>query len=158
GCSAAALTASGHVRHLHLVDPNPAQLALARLKLRLLGTATTVERLALLGHQAMAPVERRRRLGAELAELGLAPWSLGPVDQVAQVGPDHAGRYERVFVQLREELRSCWQDWVAVLELSDFADQQRRMGAGTELAKAFDAAFERALALGYLVHLFGEEA
>ena len=38
GCTAAAL-ATPKLSRLHLVDPNPAQLALARLKFRLLTTA-----------------------------------------------------------------------------------------------------------------------
>src|SRR5213078_2896892 len=40
GCTAAALAAAPNVARLHLVDPNPAQLALCRLKLRLLQTET----------------------------------------------------------------------------------------------------------------------
>src|SRR5262245_66036990 len=39
GCTAAALAALPNVAHLHLVDPNPAQLALCRLKLHLLERA-----------------------------------------------------------------------------------------------------------------------
>src|SRR5262249_56082579 len=39
GCTAAALAGSGRVAQLHLVDPNPAQIALARWKLALLETA-----------------------------------------------------------------------------------------------------------------------
>ena len=39
GCTAAALAASSKFARLHLVDPNPAQIALSRLKLRLLETA-----------------------------------------------------------------------------------------------------------------------
>ena len=37
GCTAAALAAEANVARLVLVDPNPAQLALTRLKLHLLG-------------------------------------------------------------------------------------------------------------------------
>src|SRR5713226_4841071 len=50
GCTAAWLAASAKVARIHLVDPNPAQIALARLKLHLLHLADPVERLALLGH------------------------------------------------------------------------------------------------------------
>src|SRR5262245_59442416 len=50
GCTAAALAAAPNIGRLHLVDPNPAQLALCRLKLRLLQTETPDTRQALLGH------------------------------------------------------------------------------------------------------------
>ncbi len=60
GCTAAALAASGRVDHLHLVDVNPAQIALCRLKLHLLQTATPLERLKLLGHEPM-PTSRTKR-------------------------------------------------------------------------------------------------
>src|ERR1700722_7904645 len=50
GCTAAGLAVVPQVARLHLVDSNPAQIALARLKLRLLATAGTAERLAILGH------------------------------------------------------------------------------------------------------------
>src|SRR5205823_3522517 len=45
GCTAAALAASPNIGLLHLVDPNPAQLALCRLKLHLLRTAEPAARL-----------------------------------------------------------------------------------------------------------------
>lgn len=44
GCTAALLATLPNVAHLHLVDPNPAQLALTRLKLHLLETADPSER------------------------------------------------------------------------------------------------------------------
>src|SRR5258708_1184939 len=73
GCTAAALAASGFVARLHLVDPNPAQIALSRLKLRLLETAAPRRRLGLLGH-ASFPAEQREALVCEqLHALGLAP-------------------------------------------------------------------------------------
>lgn len=77
GCTAALLGSVASVGHVHLVDPNPAQLALTRLKLRLLKTAAPGERLALLGHAAMAPGDRKARLVFELAALDLARDTLG---------------------------------------------------------------------------------
>src|SRR5438105_13676449 len=55
GCTAALLASVSAVACLHLVDPNPAQLALSRLKLHLLRTAGPDERLALPGHARMPP-------------------------------------------------------------------------------------------------------
>src|SRR5262245_59509020 len=60
GCTAAALAAMPKVTRLHLIDPNPAQIALARLKLRLLATTDRTERLSVLGHAPMSPADRGR--------------------------------------------------------------------------------------------------
>src|SRR5262245_1904007 len=98
GCTAALLAASGKAASLHLVDPNTAQLALSRLKLKLLADADPPLRLALLGHAAMPDAERRNWLADALASLGLAADALGPAELVAKAGPDHAGRYERLFL------------------------------------------------------------
>src|SRR5688572_6695187 len=71
GCTAAALAAAAQISRLHLVDLNAAQLALSRLKLRLLATATPDERAAVLGHTSMPMAARRQRLIAELRKLNL---------------------------------------------------------------------------------------
>ena len=63
GCTAALLASMEGVGRLLVVDPNPAQLALTGLKLRLLESTGPEERLAVLGHAPMAPVDRRARLG-----------------------------------------------------------------------------------------------
>ena len=62
GCTAAALAAMPKVSRVHLIDPNPAQIALSRLKLRLLATTGATERLSLLGHASMSVDARRLRL------------------------------------------------------------------------------------------------
>ena len=99
GCTAAALAAAPRISRLHLVDPNPAQIALARLKLRLLATTGTSERLSILGHAAMPVAERQRRLARELQALDLPADALGPPELLAEAGPDHAGRYEVLFAK-----------------------------------------------------------
>src|SRR5436190_2186981 len=53
GCTAAYLACLPRIEQIHLVDPNPAQLALARLKLHLLQTAKPEERKAILGHASL---------------------------------------------------------------------------------------------------------
>ena len=105
GCTAALLAGVRNIAHVHLVDPHPAQLALTRLKLRLLETTGPCERLALLGHASMAAAEREARLGAELAVLDLVGDALGPIALVSRIGPDHGGRFEFLFAALREALR-----------------------------------------------------
>jgi S-adenosylmethionine-diacylglycerol 3-amino-3-carboxypropyl transferase len=148
GCTAAALAASGRVVRLHLVDRNPAQLALARLKLRLL-SADSAQRLALLGHTPMAEADR----AAGLAALGF------PADPTtARLGPDQAGRYERVFAALRAELAPVTDELDALLNLRDPAEQAARAAPDTRLGRALDEAFDRVMDLPILVRLFGEAA
>ena len=158
GCTAAALAASSKFARLHLVDPNPAQIALSRLKLRLLETAEPEERLALLGHALLAAADRQRHLAVELKTLDLAPDILGPLDAVAKAGPDHAGRYEILFANLREALRSVSDELTALLQLHSPAEQSQRADPNTKFGRALDAAFDSVMALPNLVGLFGEGA
>src|SRR5262245_31612557 len=116
GCTAAALAAA-RVGKLHLVDCNPAQIALSRLKLTLLRSTEPRERRALLGHEPMPVEQRRARLLEELRRLDLVPSILGPIDVVAELGPAHAGRYERLFARLREVIQEEGGDPAPVMQL-----------------------------------------
>jgi S-adenosylmethionine-diacylglycerol 3-amino-3-carboxypropyl transferase len=156
GCTAAAL-ATQPVGLLHLVDPNPAQLALARLKLELLSHPRPL-RMALLGHRPMSGPERMVKLDAVFNRLGLPLSMLGPVEYVSAVGPDHAGRYERVFEQLRNELAPQARALATLLTTGDTAAQSSLAAQGTRLGDAVNAAFENVFALPNLVHIFGETA
>lgn len=158
GCTAARLAASGKVSHLHLVDMNPAQIALSRLKLRLLQTADQQERLALLGHVAMDPAERARRVSEELAAMNLSPHVFGPVEGWAQLGPDHAGRYELVFAKLRERLKPVSLELEALLGLENLNDQMSCVAPETRVGQAIDHALDEVMALPNLVALFSEQA
>lgn len=158
GCTAAALAGVGCVTHLHLVDPNAAQIALARMKLRLLQTCPVGDRFALLGHTAMDAASREHRILRELGALELCPDILGPIESVALLGPDHAGRYERLFAAFRKTLAPFASELDAVLEMRDRIEQVRRVGADTALGQALDRAFDDVMALPNLVQLFGAEA
>lgn len=158
GCTAALLAGAAKIAQLHLVDPNPAQLALSRLKLRLLQTADPAIRLAVLGHAPMDTAERQVQLEAELSALGFAADTLGPISYVAQVGPDHAGRYERVFAALREVLGEHTDDLDAVLGRHNPAEQAALVAPSTALGRQLDEALDSVMALPNLIRLFGEEA
>lgn len=160
GCTAALLAGEPAVAELVLVDPNPAQLALTRLKLRLLETAAPSARLALLGHAPQPAEVRAAALEAELAPLELTLSDLGPPDTVARLGPDQSGRYEQTFAALRAALADAGQaDAVAeLLALADPASQAAKVAAGTPLGDALDAAFGAVFALEPLVALFGAGA
>ena len=83
---------------------------------------------------------------------------MGSLDFVAKAGPDHAGRYERVFAQLRESLGGHSCALAAVLRWRDPAEQARRVAPSTELGRALDESFDAVLALPNLVRLFGAGA
>lgn len=158
GCTAAALAAWGAAGELHLVDPNPAQMALARLKLALVAETSPAERLRLMGHEPLPSHERGRALEDRLRRLSLPADSLGPPDEVARLGPDHAGRYELLFAALRQALTGQREAIEDLLRLDDAREQARRAAPDTRLGAALDAAFETVFALPNLVSLFGREA
>jgi S-adenosylmethionine-diacylglycerol 3-amino-3-carboxypropyl transferase len=158
GCSAAALAAMPQVATLHVVDPNPAQISLTRLKLRLLRVADPPERLAILGHSRMSRTERSQNLAAELRALNLPTDALGPPDLVSRFGPDHVGRYEAVFAQLRDSLCGVEDDLAEALQLRDPGEQSSRVQRTTPLGRALELAFRSTMALPILVKLFGEGA
>lgn len=147
GCTAAALAVEPNVTRLELVDLNPAQLALSRLKLSLLRDRDPAERLALLGHSPMAPQLRLEGLG------GLAD-GLGPPELLGRLGPDHAGRYERLFAALRVEWFQHAEAFESLMALRDTAEQSRRAAPGTVLGRALDEALDRTFVLPNLEALF----
>jgi S-adenosylmethionine-diacylglycerol 3-amino-3-carboxypropyl transferase len=158
GCTAAALAASGRFAELHLVDINPAQLALCRLKLHLLQTATPIERMEVLGHRALDAKYRAPKLAERLSTLNLQPDSLGRLPMVAKFGPDHAGRYELLFAQLRAEISAHQAEWSRVLTEEDPQNRLAQVAPETDLGRALDEAFDSVMAMPNLVQLFGAEA
>lgn len=159
GCTAAMLASQmTRAGRLHIVDPNPAQLALTRLKLRLLETADTPGRLAVLGHAPMPAPERAARMASGLAALGLPADALGPPGLVAEIGPDHVGRYERCFDHLRRAFGDLGGELAELLRLSDPAEQSRRVAPDTPLGRRLDEAYDEVLSLPNLVGLFGAAA
>jgi S-adenosylmethionine-diacylglycerol 3-amino-3-carboxypropyl transferase len=158
GCTLACLAACCRLARIDVVDPNPAQIALARLKLHLLQHTDRAARLALLGHAPMPADAREERLRAALRTLGVPAEALGPPAVWAREGPDHAGRYELVFVQLGKELEPHRAEVEQLLSLGDPTEQARRVDPATPLGQALDEAFARAMDLPILIRLFGEAA
>jgi S-adenosylmethionine-diacylglycerol 3-amino-3-carboxypropyl transferase len=158
GCTAAVLATLPNVAAVHIVDPNPAQLALSRLKLRLLQNPDLGYRLALFGHAPMSGRLRQMKVTEELALLGLPADALGPPDAPRRFAPDFTGRYERCFAALQSELDPQRDALEEALALRDPAEQARRVAPGTPLGDLLDAALDAAMALPNLVALFGEGA
>jgi len=126
------------------VDMNPAQLALTRCKLHLADRFSRDEALAWLGHLPMSGKDRYVQLKAVLESLELPESALGPLDFVAEEGPDFSGRYERLFFELQSRFDPK--------RVGEWLHQHRRPGPELE------AAFDEVMALDHLILLFGPEA
>jgi S-adenosylmethionine-diacylglycerol 3-amino-3-carboxypropyl transferase len=153
GCTAAALAREPGVAALHLVDANPAQLALARLKLGLLERSPE-ERRALLGLAALPPAERRPGLEAAADTAGVDLAAIGPVDRLVERGPDRCGRFEVTFAALRSALGDL-APWRSLLLEPDARARGERLAA---LGPRLLAAFREVFALPNLVAVFGPDA
>ena len=144
---------------LHLVDMNPAQLAITRLKWRLAESFSVRESRALLGHDLTDPRDRPGRLAQLLEQLNLPSDTFGPPEQIAGWGPDFSGRYERTFAELQRELAPIAAEIQRVLESSDESlNATVFFEPNTESGQIFDAAFDRVMCLKNLVCLFGKDA
>jgi S-adenosylmethionine-diacylglycerol 3-amino-3-carboxypropyl transferase len=143
---------------LTLVDVNPAQLALARLKRHLSRNHAPVFALHVLGHASMLPGSRQVVLSALLDTLELDRGVFGPIDGVAALGPDHVGRYEITFAELWKEL-SADHETLQLLLMSDRVPGAADLLSGsTRAGQLLDQALARVMSLQNLVCLFGEEA
>lgn len=161
GCTAAVLSRLPHITHIKLVDANPAQLALTRLKLQLLAQAQPADRLALLGHTDMSCKERQRELTDRLNSLRLSPHVLGPLPDVARLGPDYCGRYERLFAALQSSISADAPLASSIRGLLTVGGSQRQATSPADhptLWSRLSAIFDDIFALPNLVNLFGEEA
>jgi S-adenosylmethionine-diacylglycerol 3-amino-3-carboxypropyl transferase len=157
GCTAALLAAAGRFGELHLVDVNPAQMALCRLKLWLLQHATPAERRRLLGHAPM-PGGRWKKICEIFQKLSLPAEILGPADVIDRLGPDRAGRYELLFAQLRLESGISRLRWAQLLLERDVRARIAAVAPGAPMGRALDAAFDDVFALPNLIRLFGAAA
>ena len=160
GCTLALLSRRTGINHIDVIDPNPAQLALARFKLELLQSHQPGERRWLLGHATgdRSHSARKAALSTLLDGLQLPANMFGDLSWVAAHGVDHAGRYEVLFAHLRGLLVPSKSLLDALLQTHDLKSQAEQVAPGTPLGDALVAAFSTAFALPNLVALFGEAA
>ena len=158
GGETAAMLATMPIESLRIIDPNPAQIALTKLKLSMLADLSTEQRLQLLGHYAIDPAGRGQEIIRRLEQLGLEKDVLGPIELIAEFGPDYCARYEWVFARLRECLSNHQHAVRHLMSLSHPGEQARSVAAGSELGDAFEHAFGDAMELSKLVQIFGAEA
>jgi S-adenosylmethionine-diacylglycerol 3-amino-3-carboxypropyl transferase len=149
GGETAVCLARESLRSLALVDMNPAQLALCRLKLHLAATVSSQQCLPLLGYSEMDVHDRQTELARLCEILGLAADVFGPPSAVAALGADHTGRYEVLFARLRQELADHRAELNEILR----SPVPLRHGSST-----IDSALASVMALPNLVALFGKEA
>ncbi|WP_204079752.1 DUF3419 family protein [Mycobacterium riyadhense] len=155
GCTAAALAACDGVGELHVADVNSAQLELTRLKLYLLATVRSQERMRLLGHAPMPTAERGTALESAFAALDLEPDVFGPLHEVAEYGPDFCGRYEWQFAALRHNVAQWRDELDGVLALRNPDEQSRLVAPDTALGAALDRAFDVVFDHDIVLPLFG---
>ncbi len=125
------------VQRIHAVDMNAAQLALARLKCHLATHHTPDDSCRLLGHETLPPAERWNQMRRLLEALAFPEDVFGPPDLMAELGVDHAGRYERCFAEVRRVLEAD-DDWIA--------------------GNKIEGALAQVMSLTNLTALFGQEA
>jgi S-adenosylmethionine-diacylglycerol 3-amino-3-carboxypropyl transferase len=143
---------------LVLVDMNPAQLALTRCRFHLAETSSAERSLKLLGHLPMPPEHRWESWADIFRKLDLADHSLAAPMLIGEYGPDHSGRYEAAFRELRRLLIPQEKEISSFLQTNEAEIASRMIAPDTEAGQAMEVAFAKALRLENLVALFGEEA
>jgi len=157
GCTAALLAAQAPLNDLTLVDPNPAQLALSKLKLQLLFLPPK-KRMEILGYIPMKADERATIVNGYLHALDINPALFGDIEAITQNGIDNEGRYEKVFEALRAHLAPYQQELEALFSATSIDEQVKMLALECPLGKALDEAFDTIMAQDNLVVIFGEKA
>ncbi|HSI64341.1 MAG TPA: DUF3419 family protein [Candidatus Saccharimonadia bacterium] len=146
------------LKRLLLVDVNPAQIELTRLKWHMAQSLDAEAVMRLLGHLPMPAEERQRALRMWFEQLEMRDDSFGPPDALARHGPDHLGRYEVTFAQLRQALGDHREDVMRLLQSANSGEAAQQLTPGTSLGDALDVALASVMSLTNLVCLFGSEA
>jgi S-adenosylmethionine-diacylglycerol 3-amino-3-carboxypropyl transferase len=146
------------LKRLLLVDMNPAQLELTRLKWHMAQSLDASEVMRLLGHLPMPAEARQRALGIWFEKLEMRSDVLGPQDALAAYGPDHVGRYELTFEQLRQALGGHRESMTSLLRSQPVPEAGKLLAPGTPIGDALDAALASVMSLPNLVCLFGAQA
>ncbi|MCY3885086.1 MAG: DUF3419 family protein [Gammaproteobacteria bacterium] len=158
GCTVCALNTVSKVDEMVVVDPNPSQISLARLKLFIQRNVSAIERAALLGHSLMGPDLRLAKLTelAEYCEVELE--TLGSSVLVAANGLDFIGRYEMVFGEVARRLATDHDDIARLLQQSCLKNRTKSLKAMRDFVLRLQEILDSIMSLFNLVELFGEEA
>ena len=158
GCTLAVLASMPNVRSIHVVDPNPAQLALCRVKLALLRGQDPDDRLKFLGHTDLSLEARERQLHRICEETCDPMSSFGPTDHILEVGLDYAGRYESVFQQVSKSVATFPDSVLDLLQLENSSDQAKWLQTHPDFVALLLKSFDQVMCIENLVALFGETA
>ncbi|MYD46178.1 MAG: DUF3419 family protein [Gammaproteobacteria bacterium] len=158
GCTLAVLASMPNVRSIHVVDPNPAQLALCRIKLALLRDQDPEDRLKFLGHRDLSCEKREHQLHRICEETCDSVSSFGPTDRIFEVGLDYAGRYESVFRQISKSVAMFPDSVLDLLRLNNSSDQAKWLQMHPDFVARLLNSFDQVMCLENLVALFGEIA
>lgn len=157
GCNSSYLAHSEKFSRLTLVDINQSQIALNKLKFRLVEKYNQHDKLAILGHTLMEPKIRNDILLEELNKLNYDPNILGPINFVSELGPDYVGRYELLFRRLQYEIdEQRLSDFL--LNLNDLDQQKFFLSNQLNYKSKLRLAFNSVMKLDNLVKIFGNEA
>lgn len=157
GCTAAALIADTSIKNLTLVDANPAQLALTKLKLHLLRFPIK-KRLEILGHEAIEPQKRKIMIEGLMLALDIPEESIGDLEIISELGLDFIGRYEIVFDAFRKELQDHRDTIEFLFTLDNIQEQIELIAKGSVLGDVIDLAFQKVFSQEHLAKIFGPEA
>ncbi|HXF90822.1 MAG TPA: DUF3419 family protein [Candidatus Nitrosotenuis sp.] len=158
GCLATQLVSSQLFSSLVLVDMNPAQLALTRLKFQLLEQEEPDFRLALLGHAPMHSGERAYYLQKFCKSHDYPLTIFGDPLVVSELGLDYCGRYELLFYRLQQELAPISKLLEPLLQMDNPHQQSDYLTDHSAIVCALEQALTTTMALPNLVQLFGSQA
>lgn len=158
GCTLALLATMPNVSSIHVVDPNPAQLALCRVKLALLRNQDVQSRLEFLGHRDTTVETREHQLHSICDDTGDEADVFGPTEFILDFGLDYAGRYESVFRQISNSISQYPGEVLDLVQLESVRDQARWLQSHPEFVAGLLESFDQVMALENLVALFGETA
>ena len=156
GCTAALLACKSELAKLCVVDPNPSQIALCKVKLHLLRHYNVDSRLGVLGYTELSPEIRARQIEELTSKLEQPTNVFGPLELVSRTGLDYCGRYEAVFSELQSELAPCMESVFELLKMSNPAAQEDFFEH--ELRAHLNSALQEVMSQSNLVELFGEAA
>ena len=156
GCTAALLAASGQFECLTLVDMNPAQLALSKLKIACISDYEPEERQNLLGY-SLSDGQCTPLQPEELQRYQIPQDTFGVFEEVSAIGLDYVGRYELLFARLKHVI-SDTATTETLLGLDSPSEQAAFLKAHPAYVEKLKRAFSDVMALPNLVRLFGEEA
>lgn len=158
GCTVCALNTFNQIAEMVVVDPNPAQIVLSRLKLSMQRKVPIDNRAGLLGHTSLQPEIRSTRLTQLAEQENLELEALGPRSLIEKFGLDFIGRYEMVFWEIAQRLASDHDNIIGLLKITTSKDRFESLKTKRGLLDRLNSILKDVMSLSNLVELFGEEA